>query len=416
MMRTGVVVIVFFIGMTACKLQATPESKIYTITPSVADKTPVVAGKGRTFYVDVKGSDTNPGTEKKPWRTIQYAGITAKYSDTILVRGGEYQEEQIWLRAEHGHCGNKNGFLTIRNFPDELVLLTNGNRPFIVECDYLQVQGLHFQNGKSLGSRGVHRNHLQFVNNTFKGSGYAYDAISAEGNNILIEGNTCDINGNTQGTQGHCYYIHHGSNITIRNNIAKGATGYGIHVFDQRRGEDPADFERLIQNVLIEGNTLRDSEQRAGVIVAAYDHARVENVIIRNNLIYNNNGSGIVIRSASKNVQVYNNTVFNNGSHAVGLYTSDGNLIDGLDIKNNIFVINDGRRISHIDTGGVEKIQNLNLTGNFYGPDISPRLKNLSDDKGISGVPDFVNPDIYNLRLKANSPATGFGAYGSQQK
>jgi parallel beta-helix repeat protein len=404
-----------FIGITACNLEGKPEPKLYTISPSIPDKTPVLSGTGKTFYVDTQGSDSNPGTQKKPWRTIEYAGQTAKPADTILIRGGEYQEEQIWLRSDYGHCGNKNGLLTIRNYPSELVMLTNGNRPFIVECDYLRVQGLHFRNGKSLGSRGVNRNNLQFVNNTFKGSGYAYDAISTEGSNILIEGNECDINGNTQGTQGHCYYIHHGSNIILRNNIAKGATGYGIHIFDQRRSEDPTGFERLIQNVLVEGNTLRNSEQRAGVIVAAYDHARVENVIIRNNLIYNNNGLGIVIRSASKNVQVYNNTVFDNSSHAIGIYAGEGNAVDGLTIKNNILIVR-GRSLSHIETDGIEKIQNLNVENNFYGPEGSPKLDGVSDEKIHIGSPDFVDPETYDLHLKANSPAIGFGAYEFEKK
>jgi parallel beta-helix repeat protein len=416
MIRIVAVTIALFIGMIACNLQAKPEPKVYTISPSAPDKTPALSGTGKTFYVDIKGSDSNPGTQKKPWATIQYAGETAKPADTILIRGGEYHEEQIWLRSDSGHCGNKNALLTIRNFPEELVLLTNGNRPFIVECDNLRVQGLHFRNGKSLGSRGVNRNNLQFVNNTFKGSGYAYDAISTEGSNILIEGNECDINGNTQGTQGHCYYIHHGANITLRNNIAKGATGYGIHIFDQRRSEDPPGFERLIQNVVVEGNTLRDSEQRAGVIVAAYDHARVENVIIRNNLVYNNNGLGIVIRSASKNVQVYNNTVFHNGNHAIGVYAGEENTIDGLTIKNNIFVINTGRRLSHVETEGNNMIKNIVLENNFYGPEESTKLDHVFDEKAHSGSPEFVNPEIYDLHLKASSPAIGFGAYEFQKK
>jgi len=405
------IAIIFFLGIAGCNLQdkvASPEPADIDLG-GVADATPVPSGTGTTFYVDLKGSDAGPGTEQKPWATIQYAGRTAKSGDTILIRGGEYNEGEIWLRTDYGHCGNKTGLLTIRNAPSELVFLTNGSRPFIAECDYLRVQGLHFRNGKSLASRGVNRNTLQFVNNTFKGSGYTYDAISTEGSNILIEGNECDINGNIQGTQGHCYYIQHGTNITLRNNITKGPTGYGIHIFDQRRSGDPPGFERLIQNVLVEGNTLRNSQQRAGLIVAAYDHARIENVIIRNNLIYNNNGLGIAIRSASKNIRVYNNTFFNNGNHALGIYTGEGNAIDGVTIKNNIFVIGSGRSLYHVGMEKTSMIQNLIVENNFYGPGDTPRLEGITDAKPRSGSAEFVNPDVLDLHLQATSLAIDRG-------
>lgn len=89
-------------------------------------------------------------------------------------------------------------------------------------------------------------------------------------------------------------------------------------------------------------------------------------------MIYNNNGLGIVIRSVSKNVQVYNNTVFHNGSHAMGIHAGEGNPIDGLIIKNNIFIIDPGRGRSHVDTEGIGMVKNFVLEHNFYGPGGSP--------------------------------------------
>ncbi len=410
MIRTRIAAIIFLLGITGFNLPAKAE------TTTVPDGTPVVSGTGKTYYVGPNGSDTNPGTKNLPWRTIQYAGRIAGGGDTVLIRAGSYGEGGILLRADQGDCGNKKaGLLTIRNAPSELVLLTNGNQnaDFTVKCNYLRVQGLNFRNGKSLQARGVDRDTLQFVNNTFKGSGYHNAAIVSEGSNILIEGNECDISGNTAGTQGHCYYVEHGSNIIVRNNIAKGPTGYGIHIFDQDRKGDPPLLKRLIQNVLIEGNTASNSEQRAGIIVAAYDHAQIENVIIRNNVVYNNNGMGIVIRSKSRNIKVYNNTIFHNGGHAIGIEPVNGNTVDGLDIQNNILVIDKECKSYHIDKLDMSTTQDLTIKNNFYGTDGCPkdvvRLHNVTDAKPRNGSPKFVNPDTYDLHLQPASPAIGQG-------
>src|SRR5690349_15174601 len=44
------------------------------------------------FYVSVAGSDSNPGSEAAPWRTVQHAADTARAGSTVNVRGGIYEE------------------------------------------------------------------------------------------------------------------------------------------------------------------------------------------------------------------------------------------------------------------------------------------------------------------------------------
>jgi parallel beta-helix repeat protein len=359
---------------------------------------------GEIYYVSPTGSDGNSGSQNNPWANVEYGARKAKPGDTIFVRGGTYQEGEVWLRAKFGHGGAQGKLLTIKAYPNEIPVFVNSKRPFIIECDYIRIEGLHFKNGKSIRGGG---NTWQMVNNTFTGSGYGWAAIEVGGTNILLEGNKCDINGNSVGTQGHCYYIGHGSNITIRNNMAKGMTGYGIHVFDQRRSGDPPEFERLIKNVIIEGNVVSHSEQRSGIILAAYDHARIEDVIVRNNVAFNNPGAGIYIPGIVSNVKVYNNTLFGNREMALSIYGTTRD-VTNVEIKNNIFDLTNskGSNADHVWNGSGNT--SVVLQNNLYWP--KPlRLYKLSDSSPIIGDPHFVNPKEENFHILPGSAAIDKG-------
>jgi hypothetical protein len=368
---------------------------------------PVPPGSaGETYYVSPAGSDGNSGSQNSPWGTVEYAARKARAGDTIFVRGGTYQEGEIWLRAEYGHGGAPGKFLTIKAYPGEIPVFVNKRRPFIIDCDYIRIEGLHFKNGKSIGAGGPRRTAIQLVNNSFTGSGYGWAAIDAGGTNILLEGNRCDIEGNTVGTQGHCYYISHGSDITIRNNVAKGMTGYGIHVFDQRRSGDPPDFERLIKHVIIEGNVTSHSQKRSGIILAAYDHARIEDVIVRNNVSFNNPDSGIYIPGIVSNAKIYNNTLSGNGETALLIYGKTRE-ITNVEIKNNIFDLTDSpSRAFHVFNK--EENPSLVLQNNLYWPKPA-RLNKLSDPSPVVGDPRFVKLGERDFHLLQGSAAIDKG-------
>ena len=361
---------------------------------------------GNNYYVAPNGSDHNDGSLGRPWATVQHGGMKARPGDTVFVRGGLYNEEEIWLRADYGHGGTVGKLLTIQAYPGERPVFVNPRRPVIIECDYIRIEGLHFKNGKSIGAGGFKRTTIQLVNNSFTGPDYAWDAIDVGGDNILLEGNICDLSGNSMGTQGHCYYISHGSNITIRNNVAKGMTGYGIHVFDQRRSGDPPGFERLIKNVIIEGNVVSHSQQRSGIILAAYDHASIEGVIVKNNVVFNNPQSGIYIPGVVSNVKVYNNTLFGNGFTALG---TDGSTreVTNVEIKNNIFdLTNSNSGAYHVfnEKGNTS----LALQNNLYWP--KPlRLMKVSDSSPVIGDPHFVKPGEKDFHLLPGSAAINKG-------
>lgn len=96
---------------------------------------------GGTFYVSPTGSDSATGTLESPWKSIAKATEIASGGDRVLVRGGEYDEGEIWIRGIFGQGGSPTNPMTIAAYPGESPLFTNGARPFIVDADGVRVEG-----------------------------------------------------------------------------------------------------------------------------------------------------------------------------------------------------------------------------------------------------------------------------------
>ncbi len=361
-------------------------------------------GLAEKYYVAPSGNDSNRGSMGAPWKTISYAITKTKPGDTLLVRGGTYNEGEIWIRSEMGGADGK--YLTISAFPYETPVFTNGNRGMIVDASYVRVIGLHFQNGKSLYNvdwAGL-SHHVEFINNYFSGE-FSWEAIGITGDSNLVQGNVMTLSGSSVGTQGHGIYASQGAHTIIRNNTISGMTGYGIHIFDQRRaaGEPP----RLINDFLVEGNVIFGSKERAGIIVSAYDEAKAQNVVIRNNIIYHHAGDGIVIRDDVSGIKIYNNTIHDINTDNIDWTGNEGISISGgatgVEIRNNIISLkNKGVHI------GVENAANVTAEHNLYWP--SPlNLQGVSDAKSHVADPQFLDATNNDFRLAPSSPAIDAG-------
>jgi len=361
-------------------------------------------GFAGTYFIAPSGNDSNGGSMGAPWLTISYAIEKMRPGDTLLVRGGTYREGEIWIRSWMGGADGK--YMTISAFPYETPIFTNGERGMIVDASYIRVIGLHFRNGKSLYNvdwSGL-SHHVELINNYFSGE-FSWEAIGICGDYNLVQGNIMTLSGSTVGTQGHGIYASQGAHTVIRRNNISGMTGYGIHIFDQRRaaGEPP----RLITDFLVEENIIFSSKERAGIIVSAYDEAKAQNVVIRNNTIYHHAGDGIVIRDDVSGIKIYNNTIYDVNTDNIdwtgneGISISGG--VSGVEIRNNIISLKN--KGSHI---GVENAANVIAEHNLYWP--TPlRLKGVLDPKAHVADPLFVDPTNNDFRLKPTSPAIDAG-------
>lgn len=371
---------------------------------------------GQIYYISTAGSDSNNGSEAAPFATIQYAGYDAVTNpgDIILLRGGSYPENEIWLRDEYGDGGAAGQQKVIKNYPGEEVFLTNGARGFLLDASYLTVSGLNFRGGKTIGmydsATGLDfRVGARLINNTVIGD-IDYDGIGTHGHHHLIAGNVVEVSVSTQGTQGHCFYISVGMDLRLMYNVASGAPGYGIHLFDQYRGGPghETDYQRVIRDVIIEGNILKNSTRRSGLLIAMGDEAAygnyVENVLVRNNIFMGNNHDGVVLRGITRNVRIYHNTFHQNGKQSLSLEYPQA--IDNVDIRNNLFFQspNDfctyecGFPDAHAQIGPAATNVSLSHNGYFPGP---PVVIGATDPNPVTGSVAFANPATFDFRVLA---------------
>ncbi len=371
---------------------------------------------GAVYHVSPTGSDTASCSESSPCRTILYVATSRMQAgDALLVRGGNLADNEIWIRDVLGHSGQPGRPKIIRNLPGEQPVFVNASRPFILEANHIVVSGFHFTGGKSINVGNVANKGNRVVNNTFRGA-IGWDAVGAHGDDHLIAGNDCSVTSSSVGTQGHCYYISHSRNLRILYNVGRGAPGYGIHVFDQRRSVP--DIQRVIANVLVEGNLLASSPLRSGMIVAMQDEGglgnRVDGVTIRNNMFVGSNHMGLVIGGLVRNVQVYNNTFYKNGRQ--GIHVIDDPGVDGITIRNNLIDQTANSNCTsncewfqdaHIQKG--TRARNVIVANNYYAPGPA-RLIGTTDSAPTAGLAGFINGDGLDFHLRDGSPAIDKGA------
>ena len=164
----------------------------------------------------------------------------------------------------------------------------------------------------------------------------------------------------------------YGIGTQLRYNVGAGAPGYGIHVFDQQRSAQ--DFRRVIGKMLIEGNILRSSTERSGLIIAMNDEGGVGNiidgVIVRGNTFATNSHLGIVVSGRVRNITITGNTFDENGRQGVHI----GPGVTGVAVVDNTIVQSENTNCrndctwyatAHVE---VEPGASVEVRGNTYRP------------------------------------------------
>jgi parallel beta-helix repeat protein len=362
-------------------------------------------GVSDTYYISPQGRDSNPGTLNAPWASLQHAIEVAGAADTVLMREGVYQTDEVWIRGDRGMGGANGQYLTIKNFPGETPSVGGDRRIIVDGPPFLRVEGLHFRLPYRISGGG---DGFQVVNNTFEGPQPDYGAIEFFADDGLIEGNVIEITGGGD-TQDHGIYLHAGHNIIVRDNIISGSSGYGIHVYDAvaSGGQRAADG---FNNILMEGNIILGSQLRAGLIIAP-DDGEARNIIIRRNVFAHNSINGIRILGATHDVEAYHNTIYGNGFGAthpddLSAISIRENEAHDIDFRNNIIVI------GYIDAYHIQNREGspgITAERNFYwGPD-SLQLFDVIDPSPLFGDPLFVDAENSNFNLQLLSPAIDMG-------
>jgi len=88
-----------------------------------------LAAEGRlalaaTYCVAPSGSDSNPGTEAQPWKTLPKASASVRPGDTVRIRAGEYFVGPTWRVSRAGTAESP---ITYRAFGDGEVRITGSS-------------------------------------------------------------------------------------------------------------------------------------------------------------------------------------------------------------------------------------------------------------------------------------------------
>jgi len=310
-----------------------------------------------SFYVSTAGSDSNPGTEIAPWRTVQHAADTARAGSTVNVRSGVY-EELVSINAS----GNaSDGFITFRSYPGETAILdadhfTPSGRQAILTIhnqSYIRLEGFEIRNfhtaehrlaplGISVMGAGSHiellKNNVHHIQQTFPGrdkpgSGGNGFGIAVYGTDaktpitdLIIDGNEVHhlktgsseslvVNGNVTNFRITHNVVHDNNNIgidvigfertapdpavdqardgVVSNNLVYNITSKGNPAYQQDESSDGIYVDGGTR-ILIEQNIMHDVD--FGIELASEHKDRATSYIIaRNNLIYHSHTAGVSI-------------------------------------------------------------------------------------------------------------------------
>ena len=352
----------------------------------------------RQIYVASSGGRPNgSGTIDDPLDALGHALERGLPGDTIVLRGGVHQANNIWYTGQGGTPG---AFLTIDRYPNESPVIT-GKR-LVIESQYVRVQNVEFRNF-SIVVRHQERNrwryshHIEILNNKFSTSDVAIYFCCHDG---LIQGNTFD-------PAYYAIYLMHGNGNVIRGNEIRNTLKYSVHIYDEDKYDSSGEQYPKITNLLVENNLIDGSQSRSGIVISGGDYSEppieINGVLIRNNLILNNWTGGIRFQGDGwiKNIEVYNNTL--HGNPGEGIRMDLDKRAENITIINNIL---SGQRSPHLYSNG--NVTRLTVRKNLYWDPTSIGA-GVRDSSPVMGNPRFANSAIRDFRLATGSTAIGKG-------
>jgi len=244
------------------------------------------------YYVAVEGKPEALGTEQEPFPSVLDALKKVGGGNTFIFKPGNYVGQQITLSAEYSGSPQKP---TVLKSQDKYKAVLHGSPfhniyvkkdcPWVI-IDGFESSGARFTGIKSDADFTVIRN-CRIHNNALQG----IEAHDVSG--LVLENNVVEYNGeNLQFSHG---IYADGNNLTIRNNIVRFNSGWGLHLY-------PNIANSRIENNLIYGN------DRWGI--GLYSKPGVGSNRIVNNTIVQN-GNGIAVKNGQNEI-IANNIIVNN--------------------------------------------------------------------------------------------------------
>ena len=400
--------------------------KSFLASPSMIDTLSV-------YYVAKNGNDDNPGTKEKPWLTIQKAADNVVAGDTVYVMEGTYKEG-----VSINNSGSPGKWITFGAYPDHKVTIDGNGVPvgvwqglfYISGKSYIKISGFRVINSAFMGFTVV-KSDLAKSSNIIIENNYVENTASSgiyvsDSNNIIIDRNEITraqtLNGLSQQTaetlslvnvdtfEVKNNYVHesrmesinikHGSsNGNVSNNHVRGHSSYGIYIDAWSKNSHDV---KVFNNVVHDGTT----ENANGIGVAVENGGSLKNIMIYNNIAYNNGGSGITIAWYSNgpisDITIISNTIYRNGKISASAGGIDIGRGSNIVVRNNIVSQNNNYQIRNT-------VRSATIDHNLIDGYMNYQFETLGTDH-VEASPQFVNQARSNFRLKNSSPAIDIGS------
>jgi hypothetical protein len=261
------------------------------------DQTKKVSAQGSTYYVSSTGSDANPGTETKPFKTIQHGVDSISGGDTLFIRDGTYPERVV---IEQSKSGTESNPTIISGYPGERPIIDGQDDPSVssnwnlvlIAAGNIQFKDLEVANSANRGIN-VYSGETPFVDGQYVNSqtnvvienvwvhNTKNAGILAEWlDNLTIKDskfwqNNQINNPESQFNEGCCWSgaisARRGNNFVIQNNEIFESYGEGINIHGG------------VVGATIEDNVIYDTWAPAVYPINSRD------ILVRRNLVYHTN-------------------------------------------------------------------------------------------------------------------------------
>jgi parallel beta-helix repeat protein len=245
-----------------------------------------------TYWIAPDGRFSAKGTEMDPFGCIEDALERVGGGNTFIFMPGEYIGAQITISPEYSGTAQNPTVLKSQNKYEAILHGSPFHNIYVKEgCQWVIIDGFESSGARYTGIKSnadytVIRN-CRIHNNALQG----IEAHNVYG--TVIENNIIEYNGEHLQFD-HGMYVD-GENLTIRNNIVRFNSGWGIHLY-------PEIADSKVENNLVYGNN------RWGVCVYSKPGAG-SNIIVNNTIVLN--GGGIAVKNGQDEI-IANNIIANN--------------------------------------------------------------------------------------------------------
>jgi Right handed beta helix region len=326
--------------------------------------------RGRAYYISTRGSNRNPGTLARPWRTIQRALNKLRPGERAFVRHGTYEESLVMNRA-----GTSDAPITVRSYPGEHVVVRpdgSGSMDYPLRVTagaaYFRFSGFVVEGSPLHTTMNIWVSDGQQQSRpppTHDIEISGCEIANGVGTGILVSPNTARVHvlgnrvhDNGDGSRQHHGIYFQGGEGLIANNVVYGhPNGFGIQV----RGNYP--------------------DPDTTVKIPA------RGVIVSSNTVVDSGLSGIMVENNATRITVVNNIAAFNGSYGIrGYDNGSGTMLPGNVAFNNLGFGNRSGQFGNDSPSGIAFTR-----------------------KNVAANPRFVRQTSRNYRLRGGSPAVNRG-------